>query len=196
MSKPKIGVSNICTAFDDHTVGTKVTGRGTFLHVLASIIEAIGGPRNSGFVELPGDSVEECVRCGVAEVSNLSKEDVHSVFYRGKWESFADPRKAAKFDNVSALIYSCDSYCKDPQVSNDEKAALIEEGIDYVLVAVHAGAGDLGSIRLVRNLAGGNRNYIPSGDIEEEVKLLHKVIAEAAKAEAFEDTWLVVADRD
>lgn len=221
MSTAIIGISETLTAFNgDDVVGTKINGVGSFLHILAQVIKEDGGksfenenPKyaGSGFLTLPSDSFP-LVRCGVALQEGLTAQDKHIKEYRGSDQLFALPSKAAPIESVKVLVYLIDKYLNDPDVKDNhsECQALIDEKVTHVIVAVHAGPASFSSHRLIRNIAGGNQDFVPftkldaagdlvygpgGGGLENDAFLLHTIITEAKATVEFEKKWIVVADR-
>ena len=66
--------------------------------------------------------------------------------------------------------------------------------ITALVVAVLASAAGPGfsATRLVHNLAGGNRDFIPNGETEHDLAILARVVSEAKKTDAYMKEWAVV----
>lgn len=210
-----IGISSILTALEDNTVGTKVNGKGSFLQFLETAIRELDPEwPGKGVISLPTDAYP-LVRGGVASLEGLEKEDLHIKKHRGEWQLFALPRHAVKISSLSCVVYGINEYLNDPEVTKAEGDALKAEDVTHVLVAVLAGHGALSSHRLVRNLAGGNRSFMPTTDLNEKDELcigdrtelhageladdvlkFHKIIGLAKDTVLSEKNWIVVADPD
>lgn len=196
MSKVKTAVSSICSAFEKNAIGSKVIGVGGFVYTLEGILQKEGIPEKPGFVTLPAEEFQASIRSGVALEDSLSLEDIHNIKYRGKWKAFADPRKAMNsFESLEVLLYPARFYLEDGQVSEEEKAVIREDEIDIIVVAIHAGPGDLDPDRLVANMAGGNKKFMPTGDTEQDIKLLYELEEHAKKSAHQHMTYMTVADR-
>lgn len=185
----KIGVSEIVTALDDQTIGTKIVNKEAFMTSLAKAIAGFEFPADrQGFVPLP--EATTFVSCGVARRPELTLEDYIVREYRGTTALFARRGKAAPAESLAAIVYTRDAYLADPEV--DEAEAERIGDAEFVLVAILASVGPkppVGSHRFVRNLAGANRAYSP-----EQGYTLDKAIEEAKAIVKYENDWITVAD--
>ena len=132
-------VNEKLTAFDPITVGTKVTDAETFFLILSGVIDGVNFPTEGDYkgttvVTLPPEAVAT-VSAGAGKRTDNPEDYVH-VFYRGAVESFLKRRCAEPGDAVRVLLYSAETYAKDSQVSDEEKAELAASGAEVVLVAI------------------------------------------------------------
>lgn len=218
--KINIGIAGTLTAFDDDTVGTKVTAKGEFLEILRQAITKDGDTvltnenpdyAGSGFFALPSDAFHT-VRCGVAMKEGLTSQDKHIKNHRGDDLIFALPRCAAPLTELTVLVYTIDKYLSDPEVQekSEECEALLAEEVSHVIVAIHAGPGERSSHRLVRAIAGDSLDFplkskvsedgtelnYSGSDLEADVLTAHKMVKASRATKAFERVMIYVADRD
>jgi hypothetical protein len=188
-----LAISNIVTAFDEITIGTKVVQEGEFTVALTDILQTFEFPPNGqGFIPLP---CLDTVSCGVAKRSTIDplfpKGHPYVIRqHRGEVCLFAHRRFAAKCESLVCIVYTAQAYKHDAQVSAEEIARI--RNADFVLVAILASAGPkppVSSHRFTRNLAGGNNSYKPENGYS-----IEKAIAEAAAIVAYEQEWITVAD--
>ena len=91
------------------------------------------------------------------------------------------------------VVYTKDAYSADPDVIKEGR--VVDE--DFIIVAVLASAGPkppYAGYALVHNIAGGNNEFLPTGDPAEDQKLLNSFITKAKETEAYEKDWITVAD--
>lgn len=184
----KIEISNICQAFNANCIGTKVTDRGAFMSELAVALAAYEMPASGqGFLAL-SSAVEPIVLSGDCERADLTEQDYIAREWRGEVMLFAK-RRNLRTRFCSAIVYTVEAYCADPQVDVVERARV--RGATHVLVAVLGGRGPratLTSSRFARNLAGGNAAFAA------DKKTVEELISEAKAIVAWESAWVVVAD--
>jgi hypothetical protein len=91
---------------------------------------------------------------------------------------------------ASAIVYTQEAFLADPQVTAEDRQAA--DGYTHIIVTFLASRGPVPppftSHRLVRNLAGGNNDFLPGGQYasyEAFVKL-------AAETVAYEQAWMLV----
>jgi hypothetical protein len=189
----KIVTSNIVTAFEGKTVGTRVLYPEAFMEAIYEALRRNPAiQKEGGMLQLEGSHIPELVTSGVARREGLS---VHTDFvvreHRGEVCLFAKREKATKCENVGVIIYTLQGYLDDPEVSKEEAQRVTNSQATHILVAVLASAGPkppLTSHRFVRNLAGGN-NYHRGEDY-----CIEDAREEAAEITSWEQDWIVVAD--
>jgi hypothetical protein len=187
-----IGISNIVTAFDEKTIGSKVINSYEFIMDLSNSIREFQELfLNNGQALIPLKNPDN-VSCGIALRSGIPLEGFHAKLYRDEVSLYAKRNYALKADHISAVVYTIQAYKADPQVSLEEVKELEEKQVDYVLVAVLASVGPkppMGSGRFVRNLAGGNNRYK-----SENGYTLEQAITEAQEIVSYEQRYITVAD--
>lgn len=217
----KFHVSDICSAFQYKTIGTKVDRAAGFEEALKEALEHYQMPQSGqGFIALP--SAIEFVSCGVAKLSDcVGPEDFVIRRHRDKWSLFAKRHLAAETESLHVVLYTKDAYLADPDVNPREKNLL--EGtkkITHIIVAVIAGAGPkppLPPNTLLHNIAGGNNEFKPKSHLKssleflaslsmlsmhiseckiyaDDLALLHHIINQAKETEKYWSDWIVVAD--
>lgn len=192
--------ADICTAFEDDCIGSKVTDEDTFDLFLNKAIlnhdttkDRVPGQH---FIVLP-DAVSQAVSCGVG----LNSDDPDNYVlreHRGRVSSYLKRRYACPTTGVSVVVYTVAAYLGDPDVTAEETARikLIDdeypgEPVTHVIVAVLAHGGpapQLSPYRFVHNLAGGN--------LEAFVWSADEIRAKAVDIKAYDDMYSVVADSD
>jgi hypothetical protein len=193
----KFAISNVCSAFNSHTVGSKVTHLGLFIQALAEALATYDDTNDKTpgqhFVMLP-ESATALVSAGVALRETIPSTPGHAVLgyvvreHRGRVDVFARREYAARATGVAAVVYTLAAYLADPDVT-EEEAREIPEGTSHVIVAVLAFAGPkapLSPYRLVANLAGGNNDALTY--TADEMRAL------ARDAIAYDNEYVVVAD--
>ena len=193
----KFAISNVCSAFNSHTVGSKVTRPGLFIQALAEALATYDDTNDTTpgqhFVMLP-ESATALVSAGVALRETIPSTPGHAVLgyvvreHRGRVDVFAKREYAARATGVAAVVYTLAAYLADPDVT-EEEARKIPEGTSHVIVAVLAFAGPkapLSPYRLVANLAGGNNDALAY--TADEMRAL------AVAAKGYDDVYIVVAD--
>jgi len=188
----QFALSNVCTAFNSHTVGSKVTQRDAFGEAVAEALATYDASHDvttgQHFVMLP-ESATEWVSAGVALRESIPSVGGYVVReHRGRVDVFAKREYAVRATGVAAVVYTLAAYLADPDVTAEE-AREIPEGTSHVIVAVLAFAGPkapLSPYRLVANLAGGNNDALAY--TADEMRAL------ARDAIAYDDVYIVVAD--
>jgi hypothetical protein len=155
----KIALADIVTAFDDFTIGSKVTDRDGFFDALTKAIEA----HDFSTDRIPGQAFIVCpdaipfVSAGDGKRTD-NPEDYIPALHRGQVGLYLKREKAGEVQFCAAVVYTKEAYLKDPDVTHEEAERIGDA--DYVLVAVIASSGPespLSPYRFVHNLAGGNR---------------------------------------
>ena len=167
----KIMVSNICHAFDNTAVGSKVHpgGHSYFMDELEKVILdydfSVGNVPGQAVVNLP-EKVNSWVSPGTWFRSNDPKDYVVRE-YRGAVGMFMKRHSGMESHHVSCVVYTKAAYEADPDFTQDEAVVVNEffgKGNGYVLVAV-LGDCDLNKStvsysRFVKNFAGANNEYL------------------------------------
>jgi len=173
-----VGHADIVTAFDEQTIGTKVTDHRQFNQLMLTAIEDTDflDQRVPGqaFIMLP-KSVVTTISAGVAIRSD---SDVPENFVIRKYREGCKMylrRDVAEFQGrnpatgCAVVVYTLDAYLDDPDLQLDTPAAkqerqrVIENGYTHILVAVLGFSGPespLTPFRFVHNLAGGNKEAL------------------------------------
>lgn len=197
MKPIRIQYSNILTAFDESTIGSKVTNENLFLGRLARSIantdfeaQRVPGQAFIPLVTEDDDSVLQAVSAGVGKHTQNPSDYVVRE-YRGKVKLFLHRSHAEPVENVAAVVYTRDAYLSDPDVQASDEAQRIQDSdCTHVLVAVIASAGPQNSPlspgRLVHNLAGGNKEALEW--TADEIR------AKAAESLEYYSEWGTVAD--
>jgi len=189
--------SNIVTAFDEKTVGSKVTNLETFHFLLKKAIEqhdfTLDKTPGQAVLDLTSISpmalVRACVSGGIGRKSDNPADYVVRT-YRGLPHMFLRRPFAEPVEFLRAVVYTRDAYLNDPDVLTDpgEAKRVQETDCTHVLVAVLAGVVEspVSPFRFVANLAGGNRDY--------EKMSREELVALAVKIKEYGETWATVAD--
>lgn len=186
--------SNICTALEPDTIGSKVADAVGFMQALAAAVSL----HDFNADRVPGQAVI-AVPAGVSYVSCGVGQPVHEPdayvlkLYRGKVSAFLKREHAAPVESLACVVYTKAAYLRDPDVSKEELARIEVENVGWpvthVLVAVLASAGpqsQLSPQRFVHNLAGGNR--------EAQLWSADEIRAKARDVVEYAEHWEVVAD--
>jgi hypothetical protein len=193
MSSIRFEKANILTAFDEKTIGSKVTDPVQFAIALTAAVESYDASHDRApgqhFVMLP-ESAWTTVSAGVGKKSKDPGDYVIRV-HRDQPTMFLKRENAADVEGLACVVYTRDAYLNDPDVLQepDEMARIEASDCTHVIVAVLAFAGPqapLSPHRLVHNLAGGNR--------EAESWTMDDVRTKAAESISYWNEWEVVAD--
>ncbi len=182
--------ARIVTAYNDVTIGTKVTDHEPFKKLLKEAVRKHKfDDLGHGQILLPG--AKDMVSCGVARLKDVpSPAGFHLRPYRGDNHLFAKRKHAITAEHVAAIVYTREAYAADP----DEGGLLAD--CTHVLIAVLGWAGEqqtppVTPWRFVNNLAGGNASYSPARGYTWE-----KCVEEAKESHDYWAQWVVVADED
>lgn len=185
----KFAISDVCSAFQDKTIGTKVVLDHVFFGFLS---EAVGNHDTSKdrapgqhFIVLPPESFET-VSGGVGPRTD-KEEDFCVRVHRGRASAYLYRDRAAPVESLAVVVYTREAYNSDPDVEKDGRK--VGDEFSHVVVAVLAGAGPepaLSPYRLVHNLAGGN-NEVKDWTLED-------IVSKAQASKSYDDAWCVVAD--
>ena len=179
--------SDIVTAFDDFTIGSKVTNLPAFWKAAEGAIQTHDFSKD----RIPGQGFLVCpemvphVSAGDGPRTN-NPADYAPALHRGRIGLYLKRHKAGEVKFCAVVVYTKDAYLKDPDVTEDEAERIV--GATHVLVAVIASSGPespLPPYRFVHNLAGGNREAQEwSGD---------EIRGKAKEILAYWNEWEVVA---
>lgn len=190
MNEIRIAAADIVSAFNDHTIGSKVTDPTNFMAVAATAIRAFDFASQrvpgQGFILCP-----EAVPFVSAGVGPRSKNPSDYVCreHRGIVSAYLRREFAAPVTGCALVVYTRDAYFRDPDVTPAEAARIDALSPTHVLVAVLAFAGPespLPPYRLVWNLAGGN--------LEAALWSVEQIHAKAKAAIEYDNAWSPVAD--
>ena len=190
MNEIRIAASDIVSAFNDHTIGSKVTDHTNFMGVAATAIRAYdftqGKVPGQGFIMCP--ELVPFVSAGVGPRSQNASDYVCRE-HRGIVSAYLRREFAAPVTGCALVVYTRDAYFRDPDVTTAEAARIDALSPTHVLVAVLAFAGPespLPPYRLVWNLAGGNNEALTYSADE--------IRAKARAAIDYDNAWSPVAD--
>jgi len=182
--------SDICSALNENTIGSKVIDQPEFAVVMARAVAAYDFSQaripGQGFIMIP-----EAVPFVSAGVGPRSKNPNDYVLreHRGIVSAYLKREFAAQVSGCAIVIYTKDAYLRDPDVTSAEAERINTNGATHVLVAVLAFAGPdspLPPYRLVWNLAGGNR--------EAATWTADEIRSKAKAAIDYDNAWVTVAD--
>lgn len=206
----RIALSNIVTAFDEKTIGSKVTNIPKFINALMLAIyeHDAASDRQPGqhTIVMPPEACAY-VSSGVGRAS-LNPDDYVLRFHREKVAAYLKREFASPVDSLKCIVYTMAAYEKDPDCDAAE-IARVKSGTVYggssvaasmignpaltlpthVLVAVLANSGPpspLTPFRLVHNLAGGN--------LEAQQYTADEIRAKAKESLEYHNAWSTVAD--
>lgn len=188
----KLFPSNIVSAFEPKTIGTKVFNARSFFDWAEAAISKFDfeGQQvpGQGFIVIP--ELAQCLSAGVGKRSSDPEHYVCRV-HRGRVDAYLRREYAAPCEGAAIVVYTKSAYLADPDVAKDEaeKARIMASEATHVLVAVLGFAGPkapLSPYRLVHNLAGGNR--------ESATWTVEEVWAQAKASVEYDAEWCVVAD--
>lgn len=189
--KIPFAVSNICSSFDESTIGTKVTDREAFMAALAEATKKYDSSKDrvEGQHFIPLNEAIDIVSAGVGERTDNPADYIHR-FYRGKVTSFLKRERAAIAETLNVVLYTKKAYLSDLDVDGtDETELLNNTDCSHVIVAVLASAGpkpQLSPNRFAHNLAGGNKEAQQwSAD---EIREKSKAVVD------YDNKWCTVAD--
>jgi hypothetical protein len=183
----KFAVANICGALGESPIGSKVVDADEFFHRLERAVD--------GFDFAPGSGILVCDEL-IGLVSSgeglRTASPAHYVLreHRGEVSLFLKREKAAPCTFCAVVVYTASAYLADPDVAADpaEVAMVQTMKATHVLVAVIASSAPQAPLtpdRLVKNLAGGNKEALLWG--AEEIR------AKAKESADHWSTWCVVA---
>lgn len=207
-----IGISNIVTAFDEMTIGSKVLCKMTFLDIVAHAIDETdfsltvnedGSEKEPGqaVIDLPQEGQRSVLPYLSAGVATRSDDDQPHDFVIRKYRegckmylkrSVALAQGRCPVSSCRVVVYTREAYLNDPDVQKnaEEHTRIKDSDYTHVLVAVLASTGDkkspLSPFRFVHNLAGGN-NEAAKYSVETIRKMSKEIIE-------YSNTYIAVAD--
>jgi hypothetical protein len=143
-----IGKSNILTALNKESIGTRV------------LLPSIGTVPGQAVISL--DGVCDIVSSGTGKRTNNPDDYIIRV-HREKVSMYLKRNFAEVCKAVSVVVYTLDAYLNDPDITEDEFTELCCSNYTHILVAVLASSSEkspLTPTRFVHNLAGGNNEAI------------------------------------
>lgn len=191
----KIIDSNIVTAFDTSTIGTKVMkeSQGYFRALLGHAVDSFdfASQRIPGQGVVPVPGVLLCVSSGVGRRQPEASAYLIRKHWTGKIKLFLKREHAAKPDSVSCVVNTREAYLADPDVvGSPEAARVLESDCTHVLVAILASVGDkappLSGGTFIRNLAGANNEAL--------AWTADEIRAKAKEINTYSEEWCSVAD--
>lgn len=191
----KYQISDICTAFNEKTIGSKVIDRGAFFLRLHDAINEYEDKVQKGdiILDAPGQycvllpEAMEFVSAGDG-LRTQNPEDYIIRSHREGPKMFLRREFSGKVNSLKVIVYTREAYLIDPDITPKE-AKKIQPDTTHVIVAVLASSGpesELSPFRFVHNLAGGNNAYKHlSGD---------DIRAKAVSVLAYANEYTAVAD--
>lgn len=157
----KFTTSNICTAFNNKTIGSKVIDTDGFMAALETAVSNHDGSKDrepgQHFVIMPD------AKSFVSAGDGLKSDDPNDYIVRHHREGpkmFLKREKAGQVQFLATVVYTREAYLKDPDYDGVEDL----RDATHVIVAVIASSGPSSPVtpyRFVHNLAGGNLEYQP-----------------------------------
>lgn len=178
MSQIKISysISNICTAFDFHTIGSKVIDKESFIEGLLIHLNSYDTSRDKvpgqHFVVLPKEFYHT-----VSAGDGLKSKDERDYVIRSHREGpkmFLCREKAGEVNFLGVVVYTKEAYFNDPDVDEAEKE-LFDSDVTHIIVAVIASSARRTGI----------------DDLEAYVD---RIIGKAKEVKEYWDKYSVVAD--
>lgn len=187
----KFAVADICSAFEDQAIGTRVLCNPEgFLAILEAALATYdtSGDRVPGqhFVRLP--CIPSQLSAGVGKRTD-NPDDYVLRAYRGQVHAFLKRDHAAPVTGCNVVLYTLEAYKVDPDVTPKEYARVASNNPTHVIVAILAHAGPpskMSAHRFVANLAGGNNEALTY--TADDIRAMAKDIV------AYHDEWTTVAD--
>jgi len=182
-------ISDICTAFSERSIGTRVTRKSDFLKYLSEAVDNYDTDTDripgQHLVHLPV-AANECVIAGIGRRTDRPQDYVLRT-HRDRVNAYLSRELAEPASGVACVVYTLDAYLADPDV--DESEDVGDKNTTHVVVAVLAFAGPgspLTPWRFVHNLAGGNREALAWNADEIRTK--------AEEIRKYWEEWCSVAD--
>lgn len=196
MTISKIINSSIVTAFDESTIGTKVTNQIMFHFLLAKAVSAFDFTKTrvpgQGLIELPAVEAIPTISGGMGKHTNNPEDYIARRHWSGQVHLYLRRQFAVAPKGVSVVVYTREAYLGDPDTMKDaeETKRIAESDAKFVLVAILTNYFDkappLPVGTFVRNLAGANREAL--------VWTADEIRAKAREIQEFHEGWCVVAD--
>ena len=200
--------SDICTALQKQTIGSKIVDWAAFHNFLVQAIadHDVSQDRVPGqhFIVMPN------ARHTVSAGDGRKTDDPDDYVIRSHREGpkmFLKRKRAGEVQFLACVVYTKEAYLSDPDVTAAEAERIEHSGATHILVAVIASSGPESPVtpyRFVHNLAGGNKEYqCPAWDLDNQDSsevidiLVNHIEFLEDKAQAVRDywnKWSVVAD--
>jgi len=187
----RVGISDVLTALNDSTIGSKVISKKRFMTDLQEEIAKIDFQScrvpGQAYVQLP-ERFCSFVSAGIGRRTS-NPDDYVVRLYRDKIGLYLKRQFASEVDKVAIVIYTTEAYLNDPDVTETEAQWVKDRGYTHMLVAILASAGPpspLTPYRFVHNLAGGNN--------EAKEWTADEIRAKAREIIEYSNEWCVVAD--
>jgi hypothetical protein len=182
--------SDICSAFDNDVIGSKVVSKAEFSLILCKAVEAHDFTQDrvpgQGFIQIP-----EAIPFVSSGVGHPTENPDNYVLrcYRGRVSAFLKREYAAPVESCAVVVYTKQAYLNDPDITPEEAARVNQPLVTHVLVAVLASSGpksELSPHRFTANLAGGN--------LEAQVWTADEIRAKARLVIDYDQLLVSVAD--
>lgn len=198
----KLVTSNICTAFQTKTIGSKVLNIPAFLEDLSSLLQNYNPSKDrepgQHFIIMP-DSFHT-VSAGDGPKSDNPEDYIVRIHREGP-KMFLKRCCAGSVKFLACVVYTREAYLKDPDYYGTEDLG----DATHVIVAVIASSGPNAPVtpfRFVHNLAGGNLEYKPPvpnkyvnvGDLQPFVEWCEFITKKAKDVVEYWNSYSVVAD--
>ena len=187
----KILSSDICSAFESRTIGTKVTDAQKFL----AEVEKVTANHDFSTDRVPGQAVLQVPGATpfVSPGMGLRSQDPTSYVlreHRGRVGAYLKRHLAGTAKNCAVVLYTVEAYLRDPDIDTFEARRIADTGATHVLVAVLASTTETTSplppYRFVWNLAGGNHEAV--------LWTADEIRAKAKEIITYDQGWAPVAD--
>jgi hypothetical protein len=192
----KFEISNICTAFDSITIGSKVLNKNKFLQLLEEKLNNYDRSKDrvlgQHFVIMP--EAFKYVSAGDGLRSNNPQDYIIKNHREGP-KMFLKRRLAGEVHFLATVVYSREAYLTDPDITTEEIIDFPD--CDYVIVAVIASSGPEAPVtpfRFVHNLAGGNYEYYKPKDLSKLSEWGDFIVNKAKTIINHWNTYSVVSD--
>ena len=172
MNKILFSISDVCTAFKDQAIGSKVLDVARFMPALEDAVRAHekrvqvtmeeSGISGQYFVLLPKE-VYDTVSAGDGPKSDNPENYIVRNHREGP-KMFLKRKCAGTVQFLAVVVYTRSAYLSDPDITEEEKNYLANDSSTHWIVAVIASSSPEAPVtpfRFVHNLAGGNNEYIP-----------------------------------
>lgn len=194
--------SNVCTANNVETIGSKILDIGKFVSFLKEAVENHDTSQDrvigQHFIVLPKEAYGT-----VSSGTGLKTKNPDDYVIRNHREGpkmFLKRAHASKVKSLAVVVYTREAYMNDPDYDPAEAKSIGEA--THIIVAVLAGDGKPSPVtpyRFVHNLAGGNKEYIFENknsfpEYEELFEHYQFLVLKAKEVKEYWDKHSVVAD--
>jgi hypothetical protein len=186
----RLMLSDIVTAFDTETIGSKVTNRNEYLKVLGPAILAHNFRKETvpGQAKITTPQAVLYTSSGVGQHTHNPSDYVLRT-HRGRVGAYLKRGLAAPVTSCAAIVYTVQAYLDDPEITLYEQERIAKLNPTHVLVAVLASSGPPSPLtpwRFVANLSGRNHEAV--------VWDAETIRAKATEIVNYSETWGMVAD--